>query len=67
MTTVTENTNNGLSGWQRLVLWQKSFDETTDYHPADRALARQNRNVSELEDAVRHLETRLETEKRCTR
>ncbi len=64
MATITESTNDTISGWQRLLLLLKAFDEALDCDPVDRAVDHLNRKVSELEDTVRDLETRLATEKR---
>ena len=50
MATITESTNDNISGWQRLLLWLKAFDEAWDCDPVNRV--------------VDHFETRLATEKR---
>jgi hypothetical protein len=59
MTTMIEGANDGTSGWKKLFLRMKAFDEAFDYDPVQYSADQLNRRESELEDTVRNLESRL--------
>ena len=59
MTTTNEHTSGRNSGWHKLSQWLKAFDESFDYDPVETGVDRLNRQIAQIENTLRDLETRL--------
>lgn len=58
MTILPESANGSITGWKRLLVWLKAFEDALDCDPVDRAVGDLNRKISELEATVRDLKAR---------